>query len=142
MLVSLGVLVGAGCGGDSSKVWDRASVEDYVQARAVWNGGQAKLRGELEGCVVLQAFSSCRLGLSERLRLLDADIERRLSTLAARDDLDDHCRDIVHDSAKTFSSDQPSLTAKTVSTLTEQITISSLPGTAAMSAIWKACQPS
>ena len=140
-VLSLGLLSGAGCGGMDGKVWTKASVESYVQARSVWVGGQAKIRGELEGCAVLQAVSACRDQLSGSAQLLGADMTRRLTTLGGRADLNGRCRATVRSGTGIFASTSEPLTAKTVQTLLAQRIAAARPGTAALDAIWKACQP-
>ncbi len=138
---ALGLVSGSGCGGDSTSVWARDSVDSYVQAKAVWTGGQANIRGELEGCAILQAFSACRELVVIGVGRLDEDVARRLTTLGERSDLNGRCRASVRDGVKVFASAPPKLTAGTVSALLAQQASAARPGTATLGAIWSACQP-
>ena len=141
-VATLCLLYGSGCGGDSGSVWARGSVDGYVQARAVWTGGQANIRGELEGCAVLQLFPRCRELAAVAAGHLDEDVARRLTTLGERSDLSGRCRSSVRAAATVFASAPPKLTAGTVSALLTQQSSAARPGTAALGTIWSACQPS
>jgi hypothetical protein len=141
-VTALGLVSGSGCGGDSTSVWASDSVDSFVQAKAVWTGGQANIRGELEGCAILQVFSACRELVAVGVGRLDEDIARRLTTLGERSDLNGRCRSSVKDGVKVFASARPTLTAGTVSALLNQHASAARPGTTALGAIWSACQPS